>query len=555
MALPKPGSVTDLINNLLDRGYNSTVQPVLSAVANSTTTGLMQRRLDELQAEAERLATAGEKLDPQNPILRALLADMETTMQGNARLLDTAAAPLQSSAGDAAATIQRQLALPGVTDAQLTRLGIGWNRPDPEAIARLVQYAQSDAWQNELARYGSGAIETITNQAIRGIVSGWGPIRTAREITRLTQTIPTYQANNLLRTLQLTAYRDATAANQTANRDIAQRVIRIAALDLRTCLACIDQHGEVLWDSETSASLVVPRVNDHHSGRCTSFIEIKGYSWNIQRGSDWFASLPPERQRQQASFASNPGKYEAYASGQLQLSDFVGTYHDPVFGDMLREASLKGALNGGSRTISTPTGVAQFSANALTREDALRQLDSAGIDSQQFETDIYNWRLLDYSNIRDAQTSDISEWADPAEYRELIRTGNNIEAGLRVLPKYDGTIYRALDLQNLDDMQGGSATVGNVLQMQSTSSFTRSLQSKFIDYSDEYNVVLRAINNASGVAVENIGVTSNSANEAEVIVPSQTAYRITGLIDRSTLPKSNPLYADSGWIIDMEEIK
>ncbi len=349
MTLPKPGTVTNLINGLLDRGYNQTVQPVLTAVANSTTSGLMQRRLDELQAEADRLAAAGEKLDPQNPILRALLADLETTMQANARLVDTAAAPLQSSAGDAAGKIQRQLALPGVTDAQLNRMGIGWNRPDPEAIARLVQYAQSDAWAAELARYGENVVGIINNQAIRGIVSGWGPLRTAREITRMTQTLPAYQANNLLRTMQLTSYRDATAIHQTANRDIAQRVIRIAALDLRTCLACIDQHGEVLWDSEKDGNLVaVPRVNDHHSGRCTSFIEVKGYNWNIQRGSDWFASLPPERQQQQASFASSPGKFEAFASGQLQLSDFVGHYTDPVFGEMLREASLTGALKGTS---------------------------------------------------------------------------------------------------------------------------------------------------------------------------------------------------------------
>lgn len=346
MALPKPGTVTDLINNLLDRGYNQTVQPVLEAVANATTSGLIERRLLELQAEADRLNAAGDKLDAQNPILRALLADLEDTMRANARLVDTAAAPLQSSAIDAAGKIQRQLALPGVTDAQLNRLGIGWNRPDPEAIARLVQYAQSDAWAAELARYGENVVGIINNQAIRGIVSGWSPLRTAREITRLTQTIPSYQANNLLRTMQLTAYRDATATHQTANRDIAQRVIRIAALDLRTCLACIDQHGAVLWDSENNAGQPVPRVNDHHSGRCTSFIEVKGRTWNIQRGSDWFASLPPDRQRQQLSFVNSPGKYEAFASGQLQLSDFVGTYTDPVFGDMLREASLTGALKG-----------------------------------------------------------------------------------------------------------------------------------------------------------------------------------------------------------------
>lgn len=341
---PRQGTVADLIASLLDRRYNSTVEPVLNAIARGSSSPLLQRRFAELQAEAARLADAGQRFDPDNPVLRALMADLADQMRANAALLGSVSDALQADAISAAGTIQRQLALPGMTDAQLARLGVVWNRPDPEAVARLVQYAQSDAWAAELAKYGDDVLGVVNNQVIRGIALGWSPLRVAEEITRLTRSLPVAQANNLARTMQLTAYRDATAAHQTANRDIAQSVIRIAALDARTCLACIAQHGMVIWDSDRDSGSPVPRVEDHHSGRCTSVIQVKGRPLAVQTGPEWFAALPEARQRQQASFASSPGKYEAYQSGRATLADFVQPYTDRVFGQMQREASLTSVL-------------------------------------------------------------------------------------------------------------------------------------------------------------------------------------------------------------------
>lgn len=350
--MTRRGTVTDLISGLLDRGYTQTVQPVLDAIGRTTNSGLIQQRLAELNAEAARLAEAGQKLRPDNPVLRALLADLEDVMQVNARLADSAAQPVQQSAINAAGTIQRQLALPGMTDAQLRAIGITWNRPNPEAVARLVGYAQSDAWAAAMNKYGSDVLGIISNQAIRGISLGWNPLRTAREVTRLTQSLPQYQANNLLRTLQLTSYRDATAAHQNANTAIASQVVRIAALDQRTCLSCVAQHGDVIWDSESGGP--VPRVDDHHQGRCTSVVIVKGRSHNIQSGEDWFNSLPESRQMQQNSFANSPGKFEAFKEGKVTLRDFVHRYNDPTFGAMRREASLAAALR--RVPITAPSG-------------------------------------------------------------------------------------------------------------------------------------------------------------------------------------------------------
>lgn len=342
---PRQGTVTDLINRLLDRAYNQAAEPVLRAIAGNSAGGLMQQRLDELAAEADRLNAAGQRLTPDNAIFRAVLADLETTLNANGALIRSVSEQIQSGGADAARTLQRQLAIGGTTDAQLARLGLRWNSPDPEAIARLVAYARSDAWRATVEKYGADIFDIVLNQAIRGVALGWSPIRTAEQIALVVQSLPAHQANNLMRTLQLTSYRDATAIHQTANRAIAQQVVRIAALDTRTCLSCIAQHGDVIWDSDRDADAPVPRVNDHHSGRCTSVVIVKGLPRTIQSGADWFASLPPERQAQQNSFARSPGKLEAFTAGRVTLRDFIQSYNDDVFGPMLREASLSGALD------------------------------------------------------------------------------------------------------------------------------------------------------------------------------------------------------------------
>lgn len=349
---PKQGTVQDLINGLLDRGYTATVQPVLNAVGRSTGSGLIQQRLNELDAEVARLMASGDKLTPDNPVLRALLADLEDTMAVNGRVVDSAAQTVQQNAVDAAAKVQRQIALPGMTNAQLASIGIKWNVADPEAVMRLVGYSQSDAWAAALAKYGEDIVNIVNNQAIRGIASGWSPLRTAREIRTTTELLPAHQANTLMRTLQLTSYRDATAAQQNVNVGIIEEVVRIAALDKRTCLSCVALHGRVIWSSERDAGTPITRVDDHQNGRCTSVVRVKGRPLNIQSGEQWFDNLPPDRQRQQGGFATSPAKWEAYQSGQVKLNDFVHAYTDNTFGDMLREASLadtlKNAKNGSS---------------------------------------------------------------------------------------------------------------------------------------------------------------------------------------------------------------
>lgn len=339
------GSLDALLTQLLDRGYDRTAGSVVRSIARSSSEGIIEQRLRELDEEIARLTSRGLKLTDDNAVLRALLADLEAVTARNAARLDGIADEIQMQGISAARVATRQLALPGVTDAQLREIGIQWQSPDPEAINRLVGYVQAPEFRQLLQDYQDDVLETVRQVAIRGIVSNMHPTRTARLLRQVLTNYPAYRANTLARTLQLSSYRAGAAVYQNANVDIISEVIRIAALDDRTCLACIAQSGMVIWSGELNAGDPIPQIVDHHNGRCTTVVRVKGRNFNVRNGQDWFNNLSRDRQMVIAGSAN----LHALEDGAVTLNDFVERYTDPVFGEMIRQASLKGILGEGAR--------------------------------------------------------------------------------------------------------------------------------------------------------------------------------------------------------------
>lgn len=333
MVLPPTGTAGGLVRELLDRGFTGSAGRVLAVLAENTLDGPVQRRLKDLEIEAQRLTEAGERLQPDNAVLQTFWRDYAAALKQNARAIQDAAADIQASGVQVAGESARQLSLPGLSDDDLDVIGIRWNKPDPEAVNLLVNYVDNPAWAAELAKYGDDALNIAQNQAVLGIVNGWNPRRTAYAIRDSVEGYSLSQAENLMRTLQLTSYRTASALQSAANADILTRRIRVAVLDDRTCMSCIALHGTELKPGE--------RVDDHHRGRCTSLDEVIGFPIQVQSGEGWFNSLPEERQLAIAG----PGKLEALQSGKARLRDFVHVYEDSVFGRMVREGSLRDALN------------------------------------------------------------------------------------------------------------------------------------------------------------------------------------------------------------------
>jgi len=332
------GTISDLIRALLDRGYEQAARASLNAIAANSTGGVIAQRLRELEAEAARLAAAGLPLRADNPVLRALLVDLDEVQRANRALVDSAAVRAQFNGVGTAGQIVRQTALPGLTDQQLGLIGVTWNSPDPEAVARLVNFVQSDAWAAKLALYQSSVTEQIRQMAIRMIAEGIGPSAMAKMIAEAVEGLPAHYANQMMRTLYLTSSREAQRLHRVANADILEYQLRIATLDNRTCMACWAQHGEILP--------LEARIDDHHNGRCISVTKVRGRAApNVVPGPDQFDALPEDIQRAYMG----PAKYEAYQAGAITFKDFPREYQDDVFGRMIGEASLKGILGGAAK--------------------------------------------------------------------------------------------------------------------------------------------------------------------------------------------------------------
>lgn len=320
-----------VLNRLLDRGYTQQAGAVVNAMTRNVASGAVATRLVQLEAEAQRLNEAGQPMTQDNPVLRAVMADLDDVLTRNRMLIDGAAEGLQDQGVRAAATAARDLSLPGISNAQLVAVGVSWRTPDPEAVAELINIANSPAWAAELERYADGVLAQVRDIAIRGIVNGRNPLQVARDVRDAVNTIPASRAQALMRTLQLTSYRRGVGLNYQANRDILRGHRRVAALDSRCCLACVALHGTELRLDEV--------VVDHHNGRCTSIAIVRGFERfsNVESGEAWYARQPEDVQLSLAG----PGAYEALRSGRAQLRDFVQSYTDPVFGDMVREGSLR----------------------------------------------------------------------------------------------------------------------------------------------------------------------------------------------------------------------
>lgn len=321
-----------LLRQLLDRGYAREASAVVNAVTRSTNAGLIARRVGEFEVEAGRLTAAGLPLRADNAVLRALLADLEGTMRLNARLIDGAAPNLLATAADAAQQITLSDVVAGLTPGQSGMIRSAWNRPNAEAIANLLRYADSPAWQEQINAFGPNMAGRVREIALRGIVAGRNPLATADEVMSAVQGIPRHTAETMMRTLQLQSYRKAETTFFTANSHIIDHRIRIAALDGRTCLSCISAHGSILAADEM--------VLDHHNGRCRSIGVVKGMTRDVPSGESWFRSRTEEQQRDQMGNAA----FEAWKAGRVQLREFQHKYKDEVFGDMMREASLKEML-------------------------------------------------------------------------------------------------------------------------------------------------------------------------------------------------------------------
>lgn len=325
--------ITGLIEGVLDRGFARLIRPFLRAGSSPE----LDRRVKDLQAEADRLAGEGQRLTADNPYLVSLSVTLSEDMARQNIALRGVAQQLQDDGINAARVLHRQIALGQLDDNQLAMLGVRYNVPNPEALSAVVNYTGNAEFARAMRISSDVVLRTVNNQILTGMASGWSPNKLADTISATVKNLPLSQATTMMRTLQIQSYNQATFLYDQANADIIQQRIRVGALDGRICMACLALHGTPLGDNVG--------VHDHPNGRCTSVaIIIPSISPRIITGEQYWAGLGDADRRALAG----AGAYEALTSGKAQLRDFVETYQDDLFGDMIRRKSLRDVLAGSS---------------------------------------------------------------------------------------------------------------------------------------------------------------------------------------------------------------
>ena len=369
--MPNLYTLRDYIDDTLDKTYNAATSAMFRQIAQLAkgSGSAVQRAIQELEREAERLQEAGEQMMADNAVLQKTLSAIDDEMNATQSLVSANALNVQESGQKVAIPKLIAMLLSGLTVsliaqginplASLTRYQeaaktAGINFVIPSAVGFAGNYISSQAWITRMEGWGKGYSDIMADAVRRGLTQGWSPIRTAREIRKYAEQIPLSASQNITRTLQLNAYRDASAAMEIYNGQYIEKKIRVAKLDDRCCLSCVSLHGSEIPLGES--------VSDHYRGRCDAILVPVGGSMPAtmqadslpgqrnfvkwQTGEEWFASLPPERQAKQASFLKSPAKLRAYQDG-TPLSAFVGEHQDDVFGPQVIEKSLK-------QTVSDP---------------------------------------------------------------------------------------------------------------------------------------------------------------------------------------------------------
>jgi hypothetical protein len=209
-----------------------------------------------------------------------------------------------------------------------------WNRPAPETLQTLINYVDGDAFRYNVNGFSDNAAQDVADTILASVAQGKNPSTIARILDNWFA-IPFSWGDNMARTVQLYSYRAANHATFAANDNLLNGWVWIASIgDPRTCMSCISQHGSVHKVTET--------LNDHHAGRCSPAPWVKGTTWPelIIDGPSWFESQPESAQQTMMGGAM----FNAWKSGAMKWQDMSQPYHDDVYGEMLREASVSGVL-------------------------------------------------------------------------------------------------------------------------------------------------------------------------------------------------------------------
>jgi SPP1 gp7 family putative phage head morphogenesis protein len=267
------------------------------------------------------------------------VADWARTAEPAIRDLAYAAAAQASQGAKELAREAARVDLPGV-EASFTDLA-------PENMATILGHlAPGGPLRDLLVSLGPETAEAAAQTLLQGVLLGKGSDWIAKGLGQALD-IPRWRAETIARTEALRAYRETSRETYKKSNVVGQWEWN-AALDRRTCPACVALHGSLFSLDE--------QLDGHPRCRCAMVPVTKTWAElgmdpaldemnprvPTETGPEWLKRQTPQTQRA----VLGPGKYDLYANGKADLPDFVARTHNDRWGTMRRERSLKELAEG-----------------------------------------------------------------------------------------------------------------------------------------------------------------------------------------------------------------
>jgi len=310
-----------------------------------------RRVYDDIRAKVESLAGRALGEGPEAVLTatqlrnlseyKDMMATIQREMQRYGAVVDDVVGAAQEKAVNSGAAAARQMILELFPEAARGSIVGVLQRMPREAVIALVGALREDSplASITLARWGDKAAKQIGEQLVKGLVTGIGSRKTAREILKALDPalgMPLSKALTIARTETNRAFRSATRETYRRNPHVVKGWIWYANIDgePEPCLACLAMHGTKHDMDET--------LDDHPNGRCTmlaitpSFEElgIEGVDEpdrTVETGEEWFNRQPEERQREMMG----EQRYELWKQGNLDFEDMATTHHSDEWGDSI----------------------------------------------------------------------------------------------------------------------------------------------------------------------------------------------------------------------------
>lgn len=310
-----------------------------------------RRVYDDIRAKVESLAGRALGEGPEAVLTatqlrnlseyKDMMATIQREMQRYGAVVDDVVGAAQEKAVNSGAAAARQMILELFPEAARGSIVGVLQRMPREAVIALVGALREESplASITLAGWGDKAAKQISEQLVKGLVTGIGSRKTAREILKALDPalgMPLSKALTIARTETNRAFRSATRETYRRNPHVVKGWIWYANIDgePEPCLACLAMHGTKHDMDET--------LDDHPNGRCTmlaitpSFEElgIEGVDEpdrTVETGEEWFNRQPEERQREMMG----EQRYELWKQGNLDFEDMATTHHSDEWGDSI----------------------------------------------------------------------------------------------------------------------------------------------------------------------------------------------------------------------------